>query len=504
MKTRILPVIVTAAITSLITIFAAAKFHSEKPYWGLNNSAEKNTNVSYAGFTGDGAITIKAAAPVDFQQAAEASVKAVVHIKTSTKARTVAGDESDDFLSQLFGQRQYTIPGQIGSGSGVVISADGYIVTNNHVVAGADEVTVTFNNRHTTQAKVISTDASTDIAVLKVDEKNLPYMEFGNSDDVHLGQWVLAVGYPLTLDATVTAGIISAKSRSIGVNRQNGGNNAIESYLQTDAAVNPGNSGGALVNTSGQLIGINAAIASPTGSYAGYSYAIPSNIVRKAVNDLVKYGSVQRGYMGIQYMDLRNASQEDLKKLGIDYSDGVYVSAVTDNSGAQKAGIQKGDFIIEINGTVIHTEPELQGEVARYHPGDNITVSYLRSGKTYHTSVLLKNSFGNTEVVKANNNTVKAFGAEFRELTAQEKNSYGISEGVVVSNINKGLIAKQTDMRKGFIVLSMNDVAITSLADIEKATATKSGILKISGTYPGSSGMYYYSLKNVDSMGDTE
>ena len=225
------------------------------------------------------------------------------------------------------------------SGSGVVISPDGYIVTNNHVVADAKEVSVTFNDRYTTKAKVVGTDPGTDIAVLKVDgDKNMSYMEFGNSDDAKLGQWVLAVGYPLSLDATVTAGIISAKGRSIGINRSQSAS-AIESFIQTDAAVNPGNSGGALVNTAGQLIGINSAIASPTGSYAGYSYAIPSNIVRKAVNDLMKYGSVQRAYMGVEYV----SSPEQLAKLGIDNVNGVYVMNVRPNSGAAKAGLTKGD-----------------------------------------------------------------------------------------------------------------------------------------------------------------
>lgn len=501
MRLKLLTVVATAAITSLATVFVANHLHHDTPYFGVSSTNPSGTPVTYAGYSGDGAITLKGVPTPDFQQAAEASVKAVVHIKTATKARTVAIDEDDDPFSMLFGQRQYYVPGQVGSGSGVVISPDGYIITNNHVVAGADEVTVTFNNRYTTKAKVLSTDAATDIAVLKVNEKNLAYMEFGNSDDVHLGQWVLAVGYPLTLDATVTAGIVSAKSRSLGLNKNN--QHAVESYIQTDAAVNPGNSGGALVNTNGQLIGINAAIASPTGSYAGYSYAIPSNIVRKAVNDLIKYGSVQRGYIGIQYLDLRNASEEDLKNLGLTNNDGVYVAAVTENSGAMKAGLQKGDIITEINGVAIHTEPDLQGEVARYQPGDNISVSYLRNGKLNHTTVLLKNAVGSTEVVKTAT-TVTAYGAEFRELTTDERIKYDISQGVVLNDVGNGPLAKQTDIRKGFIVFSVNGVNIKSLTDLQKATVNTTGSLRLAGTYPGGSGMYYYSLRNNDSNAGAE
>ncbi len=298
MKYKLFPVIVTAALTSVMTLFAVSHFQHNTPYFAIA-AMPKATPVNYAAFNGNTASTTGA---VNFEPAAEASVQAVVHIKTTTQARNfnaVMADGNDMFSQLSFGQRQYYVPGQQGSGSGVVISPDGYIVTNNHVVAGANEVTVTFNDRYTTKAKVVGTDPSTDIAVLKVEEKKtLPFMEFGNSDDAKLGQWVLAVGYPLTLDATVTAGIISAKGRSLGINKEQSAS-AIESFIQTDAAVNPGNSGGALVNTAGQLIGINSAIASPTGSYAGYSYAIPSNIVRKAVNDLMKYGSVQRAYMGI-------------------------------------------------------------------------------------------------------------------------------------------------------------------------------------------------------------
>jgi Do/DeqQ family serine protease len=492
MKSRIIPVVLTAALTSLGTLFLAARFNNNNPLFSLRNN--QPLPVNYAGY-GDKPI-IAGTAPIDFQAAAEASVKAVVHIKTTTKSRTVVANDPFDFFGGMFGPQQYTLPPQMGSGSGVVISPDGYIVTNNHVVAGADQLTVTFNDRYTTTAKVVSTDPSTDIAVVKVEEKNLAFMEFGNSDEVRLGQWVLAVGYPLSLDATVTAGIVSAKSRALGINRQQG-RSAIESFIQTDAAVNQGNSGGALVNTRGQLIGINAAIASPTGSYAGYSYAIPANLVRKVVNDLKQFGSVQRGYLGIEYINRRNATPEQLSTLGLDRNDGVYVMNVTQNGGAIKAGIRKGDFITQVAGIPVHTEPELQEQIARYKPGDHVTVSYKRDGQEYNTTVELKNISGNTSVVKEGTGA-RLLGATVRPLTIEEKSSLGIQGGVVVSDPGNGVLSKKTSMRKNFIITSVNDEAIASIDDLQQRIANSSGKLQLAGFYPGYKGMYYYALTAAD------
>lgn len=485
MKSRIIPVVLTAGLTSLGTLFLAARFNQHNPLFSAVPAAQ--VPVNYAGV--NDARPIASTAPVDFQSAAEASVKAVVHIKTTTKARTVVGN--DPFWGDFF-QRQYTLPPQIGSGSGVVVSPDGYIVTNNHVVAGADQLTVTFNDRFTTTARVVSTDASTDLAVVKVEEKNLPYMEFGNSDDVRLGQWVLAVGYPLSLDATVTAGIVSAKGRSIGINRTRS-SSAIESFIQTDAAVNPGNSGGALVNTQGQLIGINSAIASPTGSYAGYSYAIPANLVRKVVGDLRQYGTVQRGYMGIQYLDRKSVSPEQLTALGMDRNDGVYVAEVTENGGAITAGIRKGDFITQVAGIPVHTEPELLEQVARYKPGDHVAITYNRGGTTYNTTVELKNVAGNTAVVRegAGGNFL---GATIRPLNATEKSKLGIQSGLLVTDPGSGVLAKRTNMRKGFVITSVNDAAVGSLEDLQQQQSAAGGRIQIGGIYPGYSGMYYYAI----------
>ncbi len=488
MKSRFLPVIVTAALTSVATIFLASRFQSELPLL----SKEARLPVNYASL--NTSELVRSAPPASFEQAAEASVQAVVHIKTQTKPRTVTARDpffNDDFFGGLFGHRQYYIPPQTGSGSGVVVSPDGYIVTNYHVISNADQVSVTFNDRYTTVAEVIGKDASTDIAVLKVKENDLPYMEFGNSDDVKLGQWVLAVGYPLTLDATVTAGIVSAKSRAIGINRTQSVN-AIESFIQTDAAVNPGNSGGALVNTKGQLIGINSAIASPTGSYAGYSYAIPSNIVRKVVNDLMKYGSYQRPYIGIEYLDPRTLTPEMINQLGLDRAEGVYVNNVTDGGGAKEAGIRKGDFITAINGVKVTTEPQMLEQVARYKPGDHIQITYRREGREHTATVELKNREGTTAILK--NQSGLLLGASMRPLSTNEKRRLGAENGVLVTDIKEGLIAAQTNMQKGFVITAINSKAVNSAEEVQQII-TRSRTAQIQGFYPGRRGMYYYPLK---------
>jgi Do/DeqQ family serine protease len=486
MKSRLVPVVITAAITSIITLFIAGRYQS-LPIFAQGNNA---VPVRLTSFNSMGSTN---SAPGGFETAAESAVKAVVHIKTTTKARTITTQpDPNDLWGNIFGQRQYYYPPQMGSGSGVVISPDGYIVTNNHVIANASEVTVTFNDRLTAQAKVIGTDPASDIALIKIERKDLPFIDFGNSDDVRLGQWVLAVGYPLSLDATVTAGIVSAKSRSIGVNKQTSG--AIESYIQTDAAVNPGNSGGALVNTAGQLIGINSAIASPTGSYAGYSYAIPANIVHKVVGDIIKYGSVQRGYMGISYVDSKSLSPEKISELGLDKTPGVYVEDVTENGGAAKAGLHKGDIITQINGVKINDEPALQEQIARYHPGDNISVAYLRSGTTHTANVELKTLTGANKLLHEGVGDTRFLGASVRALNNSEKSKYNVKSGLVVTDMGKGLLAKQTNMQKGFVITGVNNEEITDVKDLHQALQANSNNIQIMGFYPGVNSMYYFGL----------
>jgi Do/DeqQ family serine protease len=444
---------------------------------------------------------------VDFTRAAEAALPTVVHIKTKTGPREVSMPKqkspfadlfgNDDFFDQFFGNggRRY-IPGQQASGSGVILSSDGYIVTNNHVIDDADEITVTLNNKKSYSAKVVGTDVNTDLAVIKIDAKDLPYIAFGNSDNVKIGQWVLAVGYPLNLETTVTAGIVSAKSRNIGINSRKAGEKAIESFIQTDAAVNQGNSGGALINTNGELIGINSAIASPTGVYAGYSYAIPVNIVKKIVNDLVKYGNVQRAYLGIKY-PTEDLSEEQKEELGIKNTDGVYVTEVAPGGSAEAAGIKKGDVIIGINGNKINSGTELQEQMASLRPGDKVTVSYKRNGKENTVNIILRNNAGNFDLVK--NTAFDNLGGEFSTLTDKSiMAEYGIKGGVVIKKINpKGLLASAR-MKQGFVITRVGGKDIKDLDDFKNAIKTAGRSTSIEGIYPGYEGSYYYGLNNLD------
>lgn len=437
--------------------------------------------VNYAGFFDKDAPS----GIPDFTAAATSATPTVVHIKTKIKGSTVSsksrnpfGDmfgDDDPFFQFFGGPRSYSIPDQQASGSGVIMSADGYIITNNHVVDGASDINVTLSNRKSYKGTVIGTDPNTDLAVIKIDAANLPYMMLGNSDDVKLGQWVMAVGYPLNLDVTVTAGIVSAKARSIGINKSD---RAIESFIQTDAAVNPGNSGGALINTEGELIGINSAIASPTGSYAGYSYAIPVNIVKKAVNDLIKFGAVQRAYMGIT--------------MGEKDGQGVYVNEVAIGGAAQAAGIMKGDFITKINDAGVNSGPEIQDQVSRYKPGDKINVTYLRDGKERITSLTLKNKAGNYEVVKTET-VFDNLGGELATIDKETARKNDISGGVQVKKLGDGIL-KNTRIQEGFIITSVDGQDVNSLDDLKNILNNSDGTVKLEGVYPGYDGTFGYPL----------
>lgn len=337
-------------------------------------------------YTGDAASVPM----TDFESAAAKAAPAVVHIKVLKAAGSqgfnpfgiIQGDGNNSGDAQ-----------QVASGSGVIVSADGYIVTNNHVVDHADELLVTLNDKNDYKAKVIGTDPSSDLAVVKIQGNNFPHLSFANSDDVRVGQWILAIGYPLNLETTVTSGIVSAKARTLGINDRSS-NAPIESFIQTDAAVNPGNSGGALVNTNGDLIGINSAIASPTGSFAGYSYAIPSNLVARVASDIIKYGSAKRAYLGIMFGN-DEMSEADRQKNNIPNGNGVYIIDVANGSAADEAGIQKGDFITKLNGVTINTGTELVGKISAFRPGDKIVLTYMRNGVENNTTAILKGSAGN-------------------------------------------------------------------------------------------------------------
>src|SRR5205809_1647370 len=484
-------IVAISVATSLLSIWGYGT-------WLRNQSVSIQNDgkvpVNYAGFFDKDAPT----GIPDFTAAATSATPAVVHIKTKIKGKTVSsknrnplGDmfgDDDPFFQFFGGPRSYSIPDQQASGSGVIMSADGYIITNNHVVDGASDINVTLSNRKSYKGTVVGTDPNTDLAVIKIDAGNLPYMMMGNSDDVKLGQWVMAVGYPLNLDVTVTAGIISAKSRSIGINKSD---RAIESFIQTDAAVNPGNSGGALINTEGELIGINSAIASPTGSYAGYSYAIPVNIVKKAVNDLIKFGAVQRAYIGIQYRR-EDMNDEQKKQNGGRDGTGVFVSDVVADGAAKAAGLKKGDFVTKLNDVEVNSGPELQEQVARYKPGDKINVTYVRDGKEYNTALTLKNKSGNYDVVKTET-SFDNIGGELVTIDKETARKNDITGGVQVKKIGYGLL-KNTRIQEGFIITSVDGQDVNSLDDLKNILNNADGTVRLEGVYPGYDGTYGYPL----------
>jgi serine protease Do len=495
-----------SAITTLGVIWGYGKYaksnntYAGQPINTLPSNYAKQTGL-FDGTTPPGAV--------DFTMPAAAATPAVVHIKTKTNAKQVNnnlpktqrqqnpfGDffGNDDMFEQFFGRGNGSIPEQRASGSGVLISPDGFIVTNNHVVANADEIMVTLTNKKTYKAKVIGTDPAYDLAVIKVEAAGLPFLIYGNSDEAKIGQWVLAIGYPLNLETTVTAGIISAKARSLGLNKDKSGDKGtgVESFIQTDAAVNMGNSGGALINTDGKIIGINSAIASPTGYYSGYSYAIPVNIVKKVVDDIIKFGTVQRAYIGIQYAPASDMSDEEKKmaKIPLDAS-GIYTTGVPTDGGAYAAGIRKGDEITKVNGIAISSGAEMQEQVSRYKPSDKITVTYLREGKENTVNVTLKNKAGNYDVVKGEVYTDK-LGADFANLEPKRAKEYGVGGGVIVKKIKQnGVFDKQSRMKDGFVILKINDKDVANMEDLKKAIGTEKDIT-VSGFYPGYDGLYEY------------
>ncbi|RLD31151.1 MAG: deoxyribonuclease HsdR [Bacteroidetes bacterium] len=413
----------------------------------------------------------------DFVRAAEKSVNAVVHIKTEISVKSSTYDDFFGPFKYYFGQpnRMNTY---VAFGSGVIISPDGYIVTNNHVVEGADKVSVTFNDRREMEATIVGMDPATDLALIKVDADDLVYLSFGNSDEVKVGEWVLAVGNPFNLTSTVTAGIVSAKARNINIL---GSQSAIESFIQTDAAVNRGNSGGALVNTDGELIGINAAIASHTGVYEGYSFAIPVNIVHKVVDDLMKYGEIQRAFIGVQIRDI-DASFAD--KLGLEEVKGIYVAGVVEDGGAYDAGIREGDVILSVNEQETNTVSELMGAIGQHNPGEIVTIEINRDREKLYYDVTLRNQEGTTGIIKAEDSFYnELLGASMKKITGEEKNKLGIGEGLKVTEVGKGFLDRG-GITKGFIITEINGHEISSKESLEKALSNnKSKIIRLKGMY---------------------
>lgn len=404
--------------------------------------------------------SVGGAGSVDLREAAKKSVPGVVHVKTVQMGKEYFGGSSIwDFW---FGtpQQSRDVPMAMGYGSGVIISADGYIVTNNHVVKDADKIEVVTNDRKEYEAKLIGQDPVTDVALLKIEGKDLPFVEYGNSDQVVLGEWVLAVGNPYNLTSTVTAGIISAKARDLGMSR---GQMSLESFLQTDAAVNPGNSGGALVNTKGELIGINTLIQSPTGAYSGYSFAIPVNIVRKVVNDLKDYGKVQRGVLGIRMGELTPALAEEL---GVKETSGIYVGEVVAGGAAEKAGLKKGDVIQAVNGMEVKTSAEFYEQLGKFHPGSKIQLATKRDGKERTVDVTLQNSYGDTALDKDDETGI--LGVEVSPLSKDDQYRYRLNRGVKITSIKNGKF-KSAGLEKGYIILKINNDIIYDAEDLSRA-----------------------------------
>ena len=438
--------------------------------------------------------------PVDLTYAAEKALPAVVHIRylQNSKIQTVEmqSDPFGDFFDPFgfFGnpggttKRKVQTPKREGAGSGVIISADGYIVTNNHVVEGADELTVTLNDNREFSARIVGTDKTTDLALIKVDAKDLPTLPIGDSNKLKVGEWVLAVGNPFNLNSTVTAGIVSAKARTIGAN-------GVESFIQTDAAINAGNSGGALVNTQGELVGINTMLVSPTQSYTGYGFAIPTTIMNKVVADLKQYGTVQRAMIGIQGInanDYYDKMKEEGKEVDLGTMEGIYIDNVEDGSAGAEAGLQKGDVITAVDGKKLKKMAELQEYLANKRPGDKITITYLRNKKSKTATLTLKNQQGNTDVVK--HADLDVLGGNFREINDSEKRQLNINNGLVVMRINNGAL-KDAGINKGFIIQKVNDIPMTTISDLQKAvreaSTSKEPVLYIQGIYPTGKKAYF-------------
>jgi Do/DeqQ family serine protease len=426
----------------------------------------------------------------NFTTPSKAATPAVVHIQTTVQATSSNGSGLDffEFFGEGFEMPQRQPQG--GSGSGVIITNDGYIATNNHVIDGATSIEVVLQDKRKFNAELIGRDPSTDLALLKIETKDLPFLKFGNSDNVEVGEWVLAVGNPFNLTSTVTAGIVSAKGRNINLLRDRNNQYAIENFIQTDAAVNPGNSGGALVNMNGELIGINTAIATRTGSYSGYSFAVPVNIVKKVMDDILKYGEVQRGFLGVE---IRDVTAELAEEKNIDDIKGVYVNKVNEGSAAAAAGMKDGDIITKVNDVVVNSSSALQEQVSRYHPGDKVNITIKRKGTEKVLTPILKNREGTTELVKRSekkSSTALVKGIELQKITAKDKSKYKVKNGVKITDVKSGAF-KNARVPKGFIITHIDKKPIYTLTEAKRILNAKSGGILVEGVEPdGTEGVY--------------
>lgn len=462
--------LVAAVLGSIITVGALYLTRNDEP---IKIENIEKTPIKFASNTGNSGV--------DFTVAAEKVMDGVVHITSISTYRT------QNYFNPFQQPQQQN---RVGSGSGVIISKEGHIVTNNHVIDNAEELEVTLHDNRVYKASVVGKDPSTDLALIKIDDaKDLDVIPFIDSDKIKVGEWVLAVGNPFNLTSTVTAGIVSAKSRNIRILE---GRSSIESFIQTDAAINPGNSGGALVDLNGGLVGINSAIASPTGSYAGYGFAIPSNLVKKVVEDLLEYGVVQRAYIGVV---IRSVNAKIAEEYNLNTNEGVLVDEVMEKGAAAEGGIEAGDVILKINENEIKTVAELQEQVGRQRPGDKITVLIERKGNEKEFKITLKNLSGNTDVVtKQTNEVLAVLGIELEALSKDEFQKYRISSGVRVKKINSGKIKSNTNMEEGFIITKIDGHRMYSVEDVVDRLSNKQGGVLFEGIYPGYANIYYYGL----------
>ena len=449
---------------AFIAVWAYSTFF-EKPQ--VVTITEKQP-LKYATFSADSNVTLP-----DLTFAAEKSIHAVVHIATQS-VRGGGWSSGNPFFDEFFGLRDQQPQIAQGFGSGVIISSDGFIITNNHVIEDAQNIKVILNDKREFEAKLIGADPSTDIALLKVDAKDLQYLIYGNSNDLKLGEWVLAVGNPFNLTSTVTAGIVSARSRNLGINEDQ---LSVESFIQTDAVVNSGNSGGALVNQQGNLVGINTAIYSRTGSYTGYSFAVPVSIVGKVVEDLKKYGEVQRALLGVNIGDV---NAEIAKELKLEKVEGVYVGGVPENGAAREAGIKEKDVIIQVEGEPTKNTAELQEKISQYRPGDAVKVVVIRDNEKKQFTVTLRNKHGDTEIVRDNNSTL---GAEFVVVGEKEKEKLDINSGIKVIKLDNGKL-KTSGIKEGFIITNVNKKPIYEVKDFKREVENAKGGILVEGIYP--------------------
>jgi serine protease Do len=474
---------VMAIIGGVIALFVYTRFF-EKP--------SESVGATKAGLNTPEVVPVLTSLPqavgqVDFTYAAEQTVHAVVHVRTSV----IMSRQNDNPIMEWFYGDSYTRPREVkGYGSGVIISADGYIITNNHVIENADNITVKLNDNREFKAEIIGRDPGTDIALLKIKSDNLPFVKYGDSDQLKLGEWVLAVGNPFNLTSTVTAGIISAKGRNL----QFPGDDSykLDSYIQTDAALNMGNSGGALVNAGGLLVGITSAIVSPSGTYAGNSFAIPVNIVKKVVDDIKQFGTVQRAIIGVNILDVTSDLIEE-KNLKLDQVKGVYIERIVSGGAAEDAGLKEKDVIVKINGVSVGSMAELQEQVGKYRPGDKADVTYIRNGKENTVPVILKNVDNTTKVVVLGEGAGIVLGARFESVNQSDKANLKIEYGVKITELNDGLF-REMGMQKGYIITSINGKKVKTAVDVKEFTNNGQTLSSIEG-YQSNGTLFSYQFR---------